>query len=82
MTDNPTKSKVLMPDTHNRSQLGLLRGRKVMGFIAGFILTTLGITLVLQQWESVVLAFKAFIGPVLAVAGLVILFASTLKHHD
>jgi len=52
--------------------------RKKIVFIAGFILTTLGITLVLQQWEAVVLVFKAFIGPMLAVIGLVILFASSL----
>ena len=56
--------------------------RKGIIFIVGFIVTTLGITLVLQQWEAVVLVFKAFIGPLLAVTGLVILFASTLKHHD
>jgi len=56
--------------------------RKANVFIAGFILTTLGITLVLQQWESVVLVFKAFIGPLLAVTGLVILFSSTLKKND
>jgi len=56
--------------------------RKGIIFIAGFILTTLGITLVLQQWESIVLVFKAFIGPILAVAGLVILFSATLKKHD
>lgn len=55
-----------------------MRGRKLVVFIAGFILTTLGITLVLQQWEAVVLVFKAFIGAILAVAGLVVLFASTL----
>jgi hypothetical protein len=55
---------------------------KVAVFITGFILTILGITVVIQQWEPVVLVFKAFIGPVLAVAGLVILFASTLKRHD
>jgi hypothetical protein len=53
--------------------------RKALAFIAGFALTILGITLVLQQWEAVVLVFKAFIGPLLAVAGIVILFASTLK---
>jgi len=53
-------------------------GRKIIIFIAGFILTTLGITIVLQQWEAVVLMFKAFIGPLLAVTGLVILFASSL----
>jgi len=56
--------------------------RKTVVFIAGFSLTILGITLVLQQWEEVVLVFKAFIGPLLAVAGLVILFASSLKDHD
>jgi len=56
--------------------------RKVIVFIIGFVLTILGITLVLQQWEAVVLVFKAFIGPILAVVGLVILFFSTLKQHD
>ena len=53
-------------------------GRKAIVFIAGFVLTTLGTTMVLQQWESVVLVFKAFIGAFLAVIGLVILFASSL----
>ena len=53
-------------------------GRKAMGFIAGFALTTLGIILVLQQWEAVVLVFRAFIGAFLAVIGLVILFDSSL----
>ncbi len=53
--------------------------RKGITFIVGFLVTTLGITLVLQQWDPIVLVFKAFIGPILAVLGLVILFASTLK---
>jgi hypothetical protein len=57
-------------------------GRRVIIFLAGFILTTLGITIILQQWEAVVLVFKACIGAILAVTGLVILFFSTLKHHD
>ena len=52
--------------------------RKAIIFLIGFFLTILGITLVLQQWEAVVLVFKAFIGPLLAVAGLVILFATSL----
>ena len=56
--------------------------RKVIMLITGFAVTILGITLVLQQWESVVLVFKGFIGALLAVAGLVILFAATLKTHD
>jgi len=53
--------------------------RKSGLFIAGFILTTLGITLVIQQWEAVVLVFKAFIGAFLAVIGLVVLFSATLR---
>jgi len=56
--------------------------RNIIIFIAGFVLTTLGITVVLQQWQAVVLVFKAFIGAFLAVTGLVIMFASTLKRHD
>ena len=59
-----------------------MKGRKAIIFIFGFIITTLGITIVLQQWEAVVLVFKAFIGAFLAVTGLVILFVSTLKRHD
>ncbi len=64
----------------NRSNWGFggFSWHKAIVFIAGFFLTVLGITLVFQQWESVVLMFKAFIGPILAVAGLVVLFASSL----
>ncbi|MDE1921112.1 MAG: hypothetical protein KGJ09_07665 [Candidatus Omnitrophica bacterium] len=54
--------------------------RKVILFIIGFVLTVFGITLTLQQWDAIVLVFKAVIGPLTAVAGLVILFASTLKN--
>jgi len=53
---------------------------KVVAFFIGFVMTVLGITLVLQQWEAVVLVFKAFVGPILAVAGLVVLFAASFKH--
>ena len=55
--------------------------RKVIVFIAGFALTILGITVVLQQWEAVVLVFKAFIGAFLAVIGLVILFACSIGKY-
>lgn len=55
---------------------------KIVMLVVGFALTTLGITLVLQQWENIVLVFKAVIGPLLAVIGLVIMFASSLKSHD
>jgi hypothetical protein len=56
--------------------------RRVLLFVTGLCLTILGITIVLQQWESVVTVFKAFMGPALAVAGLVILFASSIGQHD
>ena len=56
--------------------------RKAVVFITGFALTALGATVILQQWEAVVLVFKAFIGVILALAGLVILFSATLKPHD
>ena len=55
---------------------------KVVIFMLGFGLTAFGISLVLTQWASVVTLFKGITGPVLAVAGLVILFASTLKNND
>ena len=40
-----------------------------MIFIAGFILTTAGVLLILQQWEAVTLLFKGTIGAVLTVLG-------------
>lgn len=55
------------------------QAKAVFLFVLGFALTVLGTTVVLQQWESVVLAFKAVIGPVMAVAGLVIMFAAGIK---
>lgn len=51
-------------------------------FVIGLLVTTVGMTLVLQQWGAIVLVFKAFIGPALAVLGLVILFASSLNQHE
>jgi uncharacterized membrane protein YqgA involved in biofilm formation len=59
-----------------------MRGRKVMMFVIGFVLTVLGVTVVLQQWENVVLVFKAVIGGLIAVIGLVIMFALSFKRHD
>ena len=52
--------------------------RRVMMFLAGFALTIAGVAFILQQWDAVVVVFKGFIGTLLAVAGLVILFASSL----
>ena len=67
MTDNPTQVRP--------SAVG---AKRAVIFIAGFILTVLGITVIIQQWDAVVLVFKACIGAILAVAGLVILFSSSL----
>ena len=55
---------------------------KVVIFMLGFGLTAFGISLVLTQWASVVILFKGVAGPLLAVAGLVVLFAATLKNND
>lgn len=55
-------------------------GRKVMMWVVGFGLTILGVALVLRQWEAVVLVFKGVFGAILAVVGLVILFAATIKN--
>lgn len=59
-----------------------MKAQGIVLLIVGFALTTFGITLVLQQWENLVLVFKAVVGPVLAVAGLVIMFASSIKQND
>jgi len=41
----------------------------------GFLLVIAGMALTLAQWDILVLVVKACAGPVLAVAGLVVLFA-------
>ena len=62
-----------------------IRGRKAvdmrngMMFIVGFMLIIGGMTMVLREWPSVVIVFKGVIGAVVAVAGLVVLFAASLK---
>jgi hypothetical protein len=45
----------------------------------GFLLVIGGMALILAQWDILVLVVKACAGPVLAVAGLVILFAVSSK---
>jgi ABC-type protease/lipase transport system fused ATPase/permease subunit len=56
--------------------------RKVIIFITGFAMTVLGVALILRQWAAVVFLFRGVMGMILAVAGLVVLFSSTLKSHD
>ena len=53
--------------------------KRILFFMAGFVFMTFGMTLVLQNWSCVVTVFKGVIGGALAVVGLVILFAVTIK---
>ena len=52
---------------------------KYILFIFGFLLVIFGITLVLREWACVVTVFKGVIGGALAVAGLVVMFAVSIK---
>lgn len=44
----------------------------------GFVLVILGVAVSLHDWASIVTLFRGLTGPVLAVAGLILL--ATLKH--
>ncbi len=55
---------------------------KALFFMGGFVLIIVGMTMVLRDWPSVVIVFKGFSGPLLAVAGMVVLFAATLKNNN
>ena len=53
---------------------------KTAGFFAlGFLLAIWGMALTLSQWDNLALIVKACAGPVLAVAGCVVLFAASMK---
>ncbi len=48
-------------------------------FILGFAVTILGIALVISRWEDLEVIVVALSGPVIAVVGLVMMFAASLK---
>ncbi len=48
-------------------------------FTLGFLLVVLGITLVLRNWPAAVIVFKGVVPAAIAVAGLVMMFAASLK---
>ncbi len=48
-------------------------------FAFGILLVTGGMALTLGQWDMLAALVKACAGPVLAVAGLVVLFAASTK---
>lgn len=54
-----------------------MRGKLL--FILGFAVTVLGIALVISRWEDLVVIVVALSGPVIAVIGLVMMFAASFK---
>ena len=56
--------------------------KRISMFVLGFIVMIVGMALVMRQWSSVVIVFQGIGAPLLAVGGLVLLFASTLNKND
>lgn len=48
-------------------------------FILGFVMVVFGMTLVLKHWVAAVLVFKGIMPAAIAVGGLVVMFAATIK---
>ena len=53
--------------------------KKAVLFALGSVILVLGIALVLRFWADVVLVFRAVIGMVLALAGLLVLYSLNRK---
>ncbi len=56
--------------------------KKYIVLALGFCLIILGVTLILRNWDALVLVFNALIGPVVAVGGLVVMFMATIKSSE
>lgn len=52
---------------------------KAFMFIAGFLLLSVGLGLVLKNWEVLAIMIKAFVGILLALGGIVMMFAASLR---
>ncbi len=48
-------------------------------FVTGFAVLILGMTLVLHNWDALTIVFQGLLPPIIAVAGLVLMFAATIK---
>ncbi len=48
--------------------------KKFLMFLVGVFVLILGVTFVLVWWEDVAAVFRGFIGVILAIAGLVVLY--------
>ena len=55
--------------------------KKFIFFMVGMFILVLGITLVLIWWKDVVILFKGAIGVILALAGLVTLYAMSKNNR-
>ncbi len=55
------------------------RSQKLILYLVGSAILVLGIALVLRFWADVVLVFRAGIGIVLALAGLLVLYSLNRK---
>ena len=55
------------------------RMRKYALFFGGFILVVAGMALVLGHWQALVTVFAGTVPAAIAVAGLVIMFAASIK---
>ena len=52
---------------------------KILFFVFGFILVVVGIALVLRNWSAVVTVFEGVLPAAIAVGGLVVMFAASIK---
>ena len=52
---------------------------KIILFIAGFLLIALGLEMVLRNWHVLAAIVKACAGVVIALIGMVMMFAATIR---
>ena len=53
--------------------------KKIIVFIIGFALLTVGMSLILRNWNAVAIVFNGIVPSALAVGGLVMMFAASIK---
>lgn len=64
---------ILQPSGLQDDVTGDIMNKKILFFILGFALVIIGITLTLRDWLFLVMVFRGVFGPLLAVAGLIVL---------
>ncbi len=52
---------------------------KTVLFIVGFLVVIVGVALVLRYWDDTVIVFRGTVPAAIAVLGLVLMFAASLK---